>query len=281
VVGSRHRGGKTARIPGLDGSETFALLVSIVATFGAWLGWFRAARNVTPLASAPNLRVPLCVAPWACLLLLLAILLLWSSFDVRSSPLYLTFYMVMGAAWVGGGMRVVPLFGISARDDVIERGNRAALWSLLGALLGITLCFAGGNIGDGPGWSVVVFCGLLSTGALFALWWLVESLTGISDAVTIDRDPASGLRLGAFLAGSGLVLGRSVAGDWRSAGQTITDFAAQGWPAAAVALMAIGFQRIWPPSAEHPARSEAAALLPALLLLAASIAWVAHLGSWR
>lgn len=213
--------------------------------------------------------------------LLLGILALWSSFDVRNSPLYLLFYTVMGAAWVGGAMHVVPFLGISARDDVIERGNRAALWAVLGAMLGNTLCFAGGNIGDGPGWWVVVFCGLLSSGALFALWWLVESVAGMSDAITVDRDPASGFRLGAFLAGSGLILGRSVAGDWHSAGETLADFAARGWPAAAVAFMAIGFQRISPPTAKRPARSEAAALLPSLLLLAVAITWVAHLGGWR
>jgi hypothetical protein len=190
------------------------------------------------------------------------------------------FYVVMGAAWVGGAIRLVPYAGISVRDDVIERGNRAALWSVLGALLGITLCFAGGNIGSGPGWWVVVFCGFLSTGTLFGLWWLVERLAAVSDAVTVDRDPASGIRLGAFLAASGLVLGRSVAGDWHSAGATIADFAGRAWPAAAIALLAIGLQRAWPPTAERPARGEAAALLPALLLIAPAIAWIAHLGDF-
>lgn len=255
----------------------FALLASVVAAAFTWLRWFRDARSA-PLVSGPSLRLPLWVAPGACLGLLFVILKLWSSFDVAGSPGYLFFYTVMGAAWVGGSMQALPFFGISARDDVIERGNRAALWPVAGALLGSTLCFAGGNIGDGPGWWVVVFCGLLSTGALFGLLWFIERMTAVSDAVTVDRDPASGVRLGAFLAGAGLVLGRSVAGDWHSTGETITDFADRGWPAVALALGTIGFQKAWPPSAERPARGEAAGLLPALLLLVPAVGWVAYLG---
>jgi hypothetical protein len=265
----------------LAGSEVFVLLGSLLAAGRLWFVWLHEASGVATLRSAPGLRGPLLVAPFACLAILLAILKLWSSFDVRDSGLYLVFYVTMGAAWVPLAMLAVPYFGISARDDVIERGNRAALWPVLGAMLGVTLCFAGGNIGDGPGWWVVVFCGLLSTGALFGLWWLLEATSSPSDAVTIDRDPASGLRLGAFLASAGLVLGRSVAGDWESTGATITDFAERGWPAAAIALLAIGFQRALAPTPERPARGELGSLVPALLLIAAAIAWVAHLGDFR
>ncbi len=246
-----------------------------------WVPWFRNLQTITPLASGPNLRVPLCVTPFACLLLLFVILRLWSSFDVRNATGYLVFYMLMGAAWLGVATRLLPWFAISARDDVLERGNPAALWTVLGALVGITLCFAGGNIGDGPGWWVVVFCGLLSTGALFGLLWVVDLLVAVSDAVTADRDPASGIRLGAFLAAEGLVLGRAVAGDWHSAGETIADFVRHGWPAAALALFTVGFQRALAPTAERPQRGAAAGFPPALLLLATGAGWVAHLGRFE
>lgn len=257
------------------------LLASLLAAGRLWLVWLREASGVAPVRAVPGLRGPLLVAPFACFAILLAILKLWSSFDVRDSALYLVFYVAMGAAWVALAMLAVPYFGISARDDVIERKNRAALWPVLGAMLGITLCFAGGNIGDGPGWWVVVFCGLLSNGALFALWWLAEWAVSFSDAATVDRDPASGLRLGALLASLGLVLGRSVAGDWESSGATIRDFVERGWPAAAIALLATGFQKAFAPTPGRPARSELSALLPALLLLATAAAWVAHLGGFR
>ena len=35
--------------------------------------------------------------------------------------------------------------------------TRAAVPAVVGALVGVTFCYAGGNIGDGPGWWVVVF----------------------------------------------------------------------------------------------------------------------------
>ena len=37
--------------------------------------------------------------------------------------------------------------GLSVRDDAIERQNIAASCGISGALIGVTLCFAGGNIG--------------------------------------------------------------------------------------------------------------------------------------
>lgn len=208
-------------------------------------------------------------------------LVLFASFDVRVDLFYIFYYAVMGAAWVGLAMSLVPYLGVSARDDVIERGNRAALWPVLGALLGLTLCFAGGNIGDGPGWWVVVFCGLLSTGALFGLWWLLEVTVAPSEAVTVDRDPASGVRLGAFLLAIGLVLGRAVAGDWHSFDATIRDFFVAGWPAGAIALLAIGFEWAFAPTAETPSRSALAGLPPALVYLGTAVAWVSHLGDFR
>ena len=71
---------------------------------------------------------------------------------------------------MGLGITALALCDLSARDDVVERSNRAAIPAIAGGLLAITLCFAGGNIGDGPGWWVVMFCGVLSTGTLLLAW---------------------------------------------------------------------------------------------------------------
>ena len=70
-------------------------------------------------------------------------------------------------------------------------------------------CFAGGNVGDGPGWWVVVFCAALSTGALFLLWGALQAATDLADSIVIERDGASAVRLAGFLVACGLVLGRS------------------------------------------------------------------------
>ena len=46
---------------------------------------------------------------------------------------------------------------------------------LVEPMLGVTLCYAGGNIGNGPGWWVVVFSAGLSTVALFAAWMVLDT----------------------------------------------------------------------------------------------------------
>ena len=48
--------------------------------------------------------------------------------------------------------------------------NAAAAMATAGATIGVTLSYAGGNIGDGPGWWVVVFSAAIATAGLFACW---------------------------------------------------------------------------------------------------------------
>ncbi|MEH2163310.1 MAG: hypothetical protein V7K38_20325 [Nostoc sp.] len=103
-----------------------------------------------------------------------------ASQDVRNNVLYLTFYLLMGATWVGIAVEAFLFCGLSVRDDAIERQNAAVSYSISGALIGVTLCFAGGNIGDGPGWWVVVYLAMLPIGAWFLLWLVVEFFTQIS-----------------------------------------------------------------------------------------------------
>jgi hypothetical protein len=63
---------------------------------------------------------------------------------------YVLLYFFLGAMWVSVVVRILPFVGLSARDDVVERGNSSAARAIAGAILAITLCFAGGNIGNGP-----------------------------------------------------------------------------------------------------------------------------------
>jgi uncharacterized membrane protein YjfL (UPF0719 family) len=122
---------------------------------------------------------------------------------VRDDPRYLLFYFFPGAMWVSVAVRCLPLVGLSARDDVVERGNSSAALAIAGAILAITLCFAGGNIGDGPGWWVVVFSAGLATVALLLSWLVLETVARVADVVTIERDEAAGLRLGGWLIACG------------------------------------------------------------------------------
>jgi len=227
----------------MSGDEVMVLVVSIGAAALAWLRWYAGTR-VSVLAIRNAARSIFVLAPVACLAVLLAVLRLWAADDVRYSAIYLAFYAVMGAAWVGSCTHWLGLFGISQRDDVIERQNLPAALVIAGALAGTTFCFAGANIGNGPGWWVVVFSAGLSTLAFFGLWALVEWLTGVSESVTVGRLGGAGLRLGGFLAATGMILGRAAAGDWVSAQATVQDLVAVGWPVLPLAVLAMLVERL-------------------------------------
>ncbi|MGH7719130.1 MAG: hypothetical protein ACREON_09840 [Gemmatimonadaceae bacterium] len=259
--------------------EVVILFVCIFLSLGFWGAWVRQPIKF-PSAGMPRrpTRV-LRLAPLVAALVLFAILKTLSSFDVQDSPVYLAFYMFMGAAWVGLATQLTAMAGVSRRDDVIERRNGAAAIALAGAIVGITLAFAGGNIGDGPGWWVVVFSAAISTGTLYLLWLALDNLTRINDAVTVERDPAAGVRLAGFLVAAGILLGRGVAGDWVSAAATLRDFVVTAWPVFVLLAAAVMVERALRPTPERPSQPLVShGALPALIYVAAVLAYIAVIG---
>jgi uncharacterized membrane protein YjfL (UPF0719 family) len=221
----------------------------------------------------------LATAPPLAVFILYRVLRWGASYDVRESGEYLFFYLVLGSAWLALGMQGLAYAGISARDDVLEGGNHSAAYAVTGALLGIMLSFAGGNVGDGPGWWVVVFCAALATGTLFAAWFVLDRLTGIVDVITVDRDIATGIRAGGFLVACGLVLGRSVAGDWSSASTAIGDFARLAWPLLLLLTSVIWLERLAHPTHDRPTPSALVyGVLPGVLYVAVAVHYVLRLG---
>jgi hypothetical protein len=188
-------------------------------------------------------------------------------------------YVVLGLAWLRIAERAFAFAGLSGRDDAIERGNQAALPAWVGALVGVTFCYAGGNVGNGPGWWVVVFSAALATGMLMMTWLALSQITTIADAVTIDRDPAAGLRLGAFLMSCGLILGQAVAGDWISLPATVTDVTYVLPAILLIFVIAVFVERAARPTAERPrAPLVAFGLAPAILYVAIGIGTVIGYG---
>jgi uncharacterized membrane protein YjfL (UPF0719 family) len=260
--------------------EWFLVVLSLGLACLTWILWYRALAAGPELGRARGPRTVLALAPPAALALVLAVLLTAASFDVRDSAPYLFQYLVFGAAWIGLATRFLPWLGVSARADVVERGNPAAAVALAGACVGLALCFAGGNVGDGPGWWVVAFSSGLATAAFLVAWALLEALAHPSDAITIDRDVAAGVRHAGFCAALGVVLGRAAAGDWVSAGATLRDFAALAWPALGLLALALVVERALRPSAEAPQRAVVAAgIAPAALHLALALAWAVTRGA--
>ncbi|AFY33803.1 hypothetical protein [Calothrix sp. PCC 7507] len=232
--------------------ETTLFFISAIASWKIWRKWYLSILSVTQLASSYKSRFVLLLTPVICVGILLGILQVLASEDVRNNIVYLIFYLVMGTAWLGIAVEAFLFCGLSVRDDAIESQNIAVSYSISGALIGVTLCFAGGNIGDGPGWETVVYSAMLSTGAWFLLWLVLEFFTQISEAIAIDRDSASGLRLAGFLVASGAILGWAVVGNWESADATMVDFIKHGWSVIILAIAAIMVEKVCQPTAKRP-----------------------------
>ena len=266
----------------MSGDELFVFIASLAVLIPAWAGWYWQTATVAVHVGPAQWRPLLRIVPLACAAVLWIVLRELASFDVREDAQYLLMYMALGLAWVGACTRATALAGISMRDDVLERRNRAAAIAIGGAMLGLTFAFAGGNIGDGPGWWVVVFAAGVATVALFLLWLALDALTGIADAITIDRDRASGLRLAGFLVAAGLILGRASAGDWVSAGATLMDFVRVGWPALPLLATAVLGERAMRPTPERPSPPVLSkGTVPALLYVAVAIGYLAVVGLGR
>ena len=211
----------------------------------------------------------------ACGILILIALRVAASSDVRDAPLYLALYVALGLAWLRLAEPLFIVAGLSIRDDVVERRNPAALPAVVGGLVGMSCLYAGANIGNGPGWWVVVFCAALATGIWLLVWVLLAVLSGADEHVTIERDPASGLRLGGFLAATGLVLGRAVAGDWVSVSATVDDALRAAWPVLPLLVLAVFLERRMRPTVTRPLPdSVMAGVVPAAVYVGAALVYL-------
>ncbi len=144
--------------------EIFAFIASVFLSIKGWVPWYGDIASVNRLRVPVQKRIVLLTIPLVCLILILAVLTKLASTTVRSNALYIGFYLLVGAGWLGGVTTLIfPFLGISARDDVLERGNRSASWALTGALTGASCSFAGANVGNGPGVEAVLFSAVLSS----------------------------------------------------------------------------------------------------------------------
>lgn len=263
----------------MSDDEVLVLLASVGVAATSWAMWLVRLFQLRQRMHSGVERAWLWAAPLLASVLTLLVLLFFSSKDVRTDPKYIFFYLMFAAAWVGLLRLVTPLYGISSRDDALERRNVAAAAAWFGAVIGFTLCFAGGNIGDGPGWWVVVYAAGLATVTLLFLWVAYERLTGISEVVTVERDTAGGLRLAGWLIASGVVLGAGVAGDWKSAGQTNVDFIKRAWPVLILFVAAYLVERLAKPSPNQPQSNVATfGILPLTTYILVACVWVAFIG---
>lgn len=257
----------------MSGDEVIVTLASLVVGAGGWAFWFFRVASIAGLRAG---RIPVSTAAavlGATSIIIMVVLRTLAADDVRYAPQYLFMYFVLGLAWLRFAMQFFPMLGLNPRDDIFERGNRAAFPAWAGALAGVAFCYSGANIGNGPGWWVVVFSGALATAGLAGVWLALGMWAHVTDAVVIDRDPAAGVRLGSALAACGLVFGTSVAGDWISAPATVADFVTRAWPGVLVLLIAIGVEHSVRPKPEQPKGPfMSSGVVPAILYFAVAAA---------
>jgi len=129
----------------------FLLGLSVPVAVVLWVRWYYSLRLSPALRVTRPGRVAFGLIPVLCIIFLFAILKRFSADSVKSDSPTVFLFLLFGASWVGLAQLVFGLLGVSARDDVLERGNAAAVWVVSGQLVGATLCFAGANIGNGPG----------------------------------------------------------------------------------------------------------------------------------
>jgi hypothetical protein len=250
----------------------FAWLAGVV-----WFNHFVSVLSTNEMLCQQQDRWLMLLTPLGCALGLFWVLSTLGDPYVRSDFYYLAFYWLWGMAWLAAGKWLMPFLGFSVRDDGLERRNTAGTIAICGAFIGITASFAGGNIGEGPGWWVVLLCVVTSTGSLFLGWFVLEFATQISETITIERNFAAGVRLAALLIIMGLILGNSVSGNWVDMQDFVESFGVRAWYVIPLVIIGIGIEWAARPSVNKPRPSSILyGLLPALgycvfLVLAASV----------
>jgi uncharacterized membrane protein YjfL (UPF0719 family) len=218
----------------------------------------------------------------ASLAMIATTLRLWGAAAVRAELNEILLLTLAGLAWLLLAAGLFPWFGLSLRDDVVERGNVAALVALCGALLGMGFIYTGGGLGEGPSYSNNFFSAGLGTAGWFVLWLLLELGGKVSRSIAEERDLASGIRLAGLLVAVGLVFARAEAGDWHSAEATFQDFKREGWPALLLWALALLVERIARPNRRRPFPNWVShGLLPAALYISLAGGWVWRLGAWE
>jgi hypothetical protein len=228
----------------LDDDEILVMAVSAVVTLISAVRWYGRTLLGNSLNRPRAVGLLLFFTPPACLCILFVVLRFFADHVVRDSGGYICLFLLVGSVCLALAALFLPLTGISARDDAIERGNAAAAIVVCAAFLATTLCFAGANIGEGATIWTTIGPAALGLVGLFLSWLLVALLGGSTDAITIDRDFPSAIRRGGFFIATGLILAGALAGNFVSTGETWTSFLERGWPVLLLLVMASTFDRV-------------------------------------
>lgn len=233
----------------MDSFEFLIFIFSGYYSLHSIYNWYRRLGGMWPSGQYNTIKLTLGFLPAVSFAIILFTLKVLASFDVVGAFIYILFYIFLGFAWIFAGLYLVFMsFDLSWIDDAVENKNKAAMFAVTGAFLGLTIIYSGANVGDGPGWWCVIFAGGLGFISWILLGILINKLTGVIERITVERDIYCGIRFGSYLIASGIILGRASAGDWTSFSMTVLEFMA-GWPVLSLTLLAVLIERWYTRSA--------------------------------
>ena len=263
----------------MDHDELLVFVTSL--GISAWAGshWYWRLANAGPPYSRATLRVRIVLGalPIALLVVLNSALQAGAAREVREDSVYSWLFLALGAAWLALAWKVTAWLGIDVGDDALERNNSAACVATCGALVGSMTIYGFANIGEGPTIWTTIGPAALGSVAAVGLMATYQSLSGAADAITIDRDLASGIRFAALALSSGLILGRPLAGDYVSAADTLGELFGQAWPVLPLVGLATWVERRLRPTPEQ-SDTLRRGLLPSLGYVALGVLDLVHLG---
>jgi len=265
-----------------SGDEVVFLLVAAAVALIATIKWYYAIAR-TKILRASSARLLLAIIPPVLLIVLLIVLQTIADPEWVVGRLdYTLLFTAGGIAWMFVAASAFAWLGVSAQDDALERGNVAAGLTIAGGMVGVMLAYAGSNVGNGPTIWTTLLPAFVAAVALLITWGLLESLTDTAEAITVERDAATGIRVGVFLACAGAVFGRAMAGDFdEQAGYagTFADFARLAWPAVALVPVMVVLHHVMRPSPTRPTPSIViAGYVPAAALVALTLVYIVSLG---
>lgn len=238
----------------MDGFEFLIFIFSGYYSLNSIFRWYRRLGSMWPSGQYKTLKLTFGFLPAVSYAMILYTLKVLASFDVVGAFIYILFYIFLGFAWIFAGLYLVFMsFDLSWIDDAVENKNKAAMFAVTGAFLGLTIIYSGANVGDGPGWWCVLFAGGLGLIAWILLGILMNKFSGIFERISVERDIYCGIRFGCYLLASGIILGRASAGDWTSFSVTIVEFLV-GWPVLPLTVLAIFIERFYINSAKSRER---------------------------
>lgn len=210
--------------------------------------------------------------PLVCFVIIYITLRELASFDVVNSAFYISFYMLLGFIWVFFGEKVLfYAFDLSLIDDVYNNRNKAASFSIFGGFIGMTLIYAGANIGDGPGFWCVFIAGGIGLLLWIILIKIVNRYTNVIETVTMTRDLGCGIRFSSFMIASGIIIARASGGDWTSFIQTIIEFQ-DGWPVLILTAFYILIEKYYYNKAKNePSNALTGSIISAIWLIVLAI----------